>query len=86
MPPMDDELSENSTQLSKDKTSTASCHSFLVRPHTWQWFAQWSDPLPLPLQVFFNVKTLGINWRMHAIVKIHKRKHAQFNNYIATTL
>ena len=51
----------------------------LVGPHAWQRFAQLSDPLPPPLQVFFNVKTPGT--QLYAIVRTGKGKHAQFNNY-----
>ena len=58
---MGDELSEYLTQIAKDKTSTPSAAVILsvVGSHAWQWFAQSSDPLLPPLQVFFNIKTPG---------------------------
>ena len=51
----------------------------LVGPHAWKRLAQLSDPLPPPLQVFFNVKTPGT--QLYAIVRTGKGNHAQFNNY-----
>ena len=71
LPPMGDELSEKHlTQIAKNKTCTPICYSSLVGPHAWQRFAQSSDTLPPPLQVFFDVKTPGT--QLYAIVRTGK--------------
>ena len=72
LPSTDDELSESFTQIANDKTCTHSAVVIvsLVEPHAWQPFAQSSDPLPTPLQVFFSMKTLGT--QLYTIVRTGK--------------
>ena len=53
-PSTDDELSEYFTQIAKDETCTPSAAVIVsfVGPHTWHRFAQSSDLLSPPLEVF----------------------------------